>query len=406
MNNRIGIDFGTSYCTASWINPVTNKPEAVIFNDTGMPKMPSMVYYSAEGPVVGKPASDLLENCRAMEDTDRMEILASIVKSIKRTMRKNEYLWLPDGKKVKHEEVIADILKKIRLEVQAVCFQGQPVEEVVITHPVIFENWKKEMLKEAASLAGFKKIDLVEEPIAAALGYLEASGLQKDKNVLVYDFGGGTFDVAYVQYDNGKYRIPIEPDGDPFCGGDDIDRILYDRWEQLLHQKHNRYISSDKRYEDISFLNTCCQHKEKVSVSGLSKNSFSVVFPPPGFCRADMTLTRDDFDKMVAPVVDKTIRKTDALLKKIKDGNYPLDMAILIGGSSRIPLVYEQLKKILPVEPSRVMQVDVAVALGAVMYYSTNHAHKDVYCMYCGKKTNTRSRFCMFCGRENGCFIG
>lgn len=400
--NRIGIDFGTSYCTASWVNPATGRPEAIVFNETGMSKMPSIVYYPRDSePVVGLAAKNQLDNCGQMNEDNRRQTLPFIIKSIKRLMRQNSFFWKENGEKVTHEQVIADILKKIRKEAEVVCFAGEPIEEVVLTHPVIFEKWKKEMLKKAARLAGFTEISLLEEPIAAALGYL-SNGLQRGENVLVYDFGGGTFDVAYVQYDQDHYRIPIEPDGDPFCGGDDVDGLLYDRWEQLTLQKYKHRICADVNDRDIAFLQRCCLQKEKISLSGSVNNGFDEIFFLPDFCRIRLTVTQDDFNRMTAPIIEKTIEKTRKLLEKIEERGYRLDQVIMIGGSSRLPLVAKRLKEILPVEPLRVMQVDTAVALGAVLHTRDVKAElRDMYCIHCGKKINTGHKFCMFCGKGN-----
>jgi len=402
--NKIGIDFGTSFCTASWINPRTKQPEAITFHEIGMPKMPSVVYYSPEGVVVGLGAYNQVENSSGMSPEHRHQILSSVVMSIKRNMKQGQHFYLPGGK-ISHEEIIAAILRKIREDAQMTCFNNQPVEEATITHPVVFASWQKEMLKKAAGIAGFKRVKLLEEPVAAALGYAATTN-DKIKNILVYDFGGGTFDVAFVQCDNdGEYRVPIEPEGEAYCGGDDIDGALYDRWELLTKEKHNRTIDVNPDNRDIGFIAKCRKQKELMSL--MPKNSFSEVLPPPGFHRVEMELTRPEYDKIIEPIIDKTIAKTERLLKKIKDAGYKIDAAVMIGGSSRIPLVYEKLKKILPVEPRRVMQVDVAVALGAIIYDPDRQVkYHDVFCIYCGFKSSTADRHCIMCGRKNESFIG
>jgi molecular chaperone DnaK (HSP70) len=398
--NKIGIDFGTSYCTASWINPRTKQPEAITFHEIGHQKMPSVVYYSPNGVVVGLAAYNQVENSSKMSPEHRHRIVSSVVTSIKRMMKQGQYFYLPDGK-VSHEEIIAEILRKIREDTQLTCFNKQLVEHATITHPVVFASWQKEMLKKAAAIAGFTSVKLLEEPVAAALGYTATTD-DKAKNILVYDFGGGTFDVAFVQCDtDGEYRVPIEPEGEAECGGDDIDKALYDRWDLLAKEKYNRSIDVNPANRDIGFLATCRKHKE--SMLAMPENTFSEMLPPPGNDYLEMHLDRTDYDKIIEPIIDKTITRTERLLKKIKDAGYKIDTAILIGGSSRIPLVFEKLKKILPVEPRKVMHVDVAVALGAIMYEVKLH---DAYCIYCGFKHSTEDRFCIICGRENVCYEG
>jgi len=400
--NKIGIDFGTSFSTASWINPKTRQPEAITFHDISMQKMPSVVYYGPDGVMVGLAAYSQLENSSGMKPEHRHQILQSVVMSIKRHMKQGHFYYFPGGGKASHEEIIAAILHKIKEQAEIACFNGQPVEEATITHPVVFASWQKEMLREAAALAGFKHVQLLEEPVAAALGYASTTS-EKIKNVLVYDFGGGTFDAAFVQHDGeGQFRVPLEPEGDAYCGGDDIDEALYDRWEQVAKEQHNRTIDMNPNNRDISFKVKCRKHKEQMSL--FPKYDFAEVLPPPGVSWVEMQLTRPDFDKMVEPIIEKTIVRTQRLLRKVTDSGYKIDTAIMIGGSSRIPVVYEKLKQILPVEPRKVMQVDVAVALGAVLYNPDGLQeirHKQVFCIYCGCKISTADKFCMNCGRSS-----
>lgn len=363
--NRIGIDFGTSFCSASWINPRTRLPEAIIFHDISMQKMPSIVYYGPDGIMVGMAAYNQLENSSGMKPEMRRQIVQSTVMSIKRHMKQGQYFYLPAGGKVSHEEIVAAILHKIKEQSEITCFCGNTVEEATITHPVVFAEWQKEMLRKAAALAGFKKVQLLEEPVAAAMGYASTTS-EKVNNILVYDFGAGTFDVAFVQCDeDGHFRVPIEPEGDAYCGGDDIDDLLYDRWEQIAKEKYDRTIDVNPNNRDLSFKMRCRKHKEQMSL--FPKYDFTEILPPPGFHRIEMQLDSANFDQIIQPVIDKTVMHTVRLLKKVSDAGYKIDTAIMIGGSSRIPAVYERLKEILPVEPKKVMQVDVAVALGAAL---------------------------------------
>lgn len=404
--NKIGIDFGTTFSTASWINPKTKQPEAIVFHDIGVPKMPSVVYYGPDGAMVGLAAYNQLENSSGMKPEQRNQVIQSVVQSIKRDMKQGQYFYTPSGGKVSHEEIVAAILRKVKEQAEITCFNSQPVEEATITHPVVFAAWQKEMLRKAATLAGFKKVNLLEEPVAAALGYA-ATTTEKARNILVYDFGGGTFDVAYVQYDNeNQYRVPVEPEGDFNCGGDDVDIALYDRWEQLAKQQHNRTIDINPNNLDISFRARCRKHKEQMSL--FPKYTFSEVLPPPGFHRIEMELARPEYDRLVEPIIARTIAKTERLLRKVKEAGHTIDTAIMIGGSSRIPVVYDRLKQILPVEPRKVMQVDVAVALGAVIYNPNGKQirNEQVFCIHCGFKQPNTNRFCIKCGKKNIGFVG
>lgn len=396
--NKIGIDFGTTFSTASWINPKTKQPEAINFHDIGVPKMPSVVYYGPDGVMVGLAAYNQLENSSSMKPEQRNQVIQSVVQSIKRDMKQGQFFYINGGGKVSHEEIVAAILRKVKEQAEITCFNSQAVEEATITHPVVFAAWQKEMLRKAATMAGFKKVNLLEEPVAAALGYASTTN-EKVRNILVYDFGGGTFDVAYVQYDNeNQYRVPVEPEGDFNCGGDDVDVALYDRWEQLAKQQYNRTIDINPNNLDIGFKSRCRKHKEQMSL--FPKYTFSEVLPPPGFHRVEMELARPEYDRLAEPIIARTIAKTERLLRKVKEAGHTIDTAIMIGGSSRIPMVYDRLKQILPVEPRRVMQVDVAVALGAVIYNPNGKQvrNEQVYCIHCGFKQPNTNRFCIKCG--------
>jgi len=403
--NKIGIDFGTTFSTASWINPKTKQPEAINFHDIGVPKMPSVVYYGPDGVMVGLAAYNQLENSSSMKPEQRNQVIQSVVQSIKRDMKQGQFFYINGGGKVSHEEIVAAILRKVKEQAEITCFNSQAVEEATITHPVVFAAWQKEMLRKAATMAGFKKVNMLEEPVAAALGYASTTN-EKVRNILVYDFGGGTFDVAYVQYDNeNQYRVPVEPEGDFNCGGDDVDVALYDRWEQLAKQQYNRTIDINPNNIDIGFKSRCRKHKEQMSL--FPKYTFSEVLPPPGFHRVEMELARPEYDRLAEPIIARTIAKTERLLRKVKEAGHTIDTAIMIGGSSRIPMVYERLKQILPVEPRKVMQVDVAVALGAVIYNPNGKQirNEQVFCIHCGFKQPNTNRFCIKCGKKNIGFV-
>ena len=400
---KIGIDFGTSFCTASWINPSTGQPQVIRFD--GHEKIPSMVYFPADGePMVGWTAFQMIENCRTMEREEEVdEVMTGLMTDLKPMMQRNLSHYLPGGRRLSHEQVMGELFKRIRHEAEEVCFEGRPVDEVVITHPVVFEEWKKEMLKEGARIAGFTSVELLMEPVAAAMGYMSGRE-RRSQGILVYDFGGGTFDVAYVRFnDEGDYNIPIAPLGDPHCGGADLNLILYQRWEQLARQKCNRTISPDPQILDKPFeAIDCNRQKELMSNEKIEKFKHCVILPPPGFHRLEMPLTHEEWHAMIEPVVNKTIALTRTIVESVGNSGYSIDKAILIGGSSRIPWVYKRLSEVLPITPQRVMDVDVAVALGAILYIPHDLlVAQEVYCLHCGIKISSSNRFCWNCGKPN-----
>jgi molecular chaperone DnaK len=408
--HTIGIDFGTSFCTASWVNPHTGMPEAIRFIENGQEKMPSVVYYSPEGPVVGQIAWDMIEKLNSYPPDDRLEIMMSIKQGIKREMDKHQKEYLPDGRVIRHTAIIADILAKVKSQAEEGCFGGEPVSHTVLTHPVEFAQWQKEMLIQAANQAGFSQCNLIEEPIAAAMGYA-GSGAKVGNGILVYDFGGGTFDVAFVQRDGEEYRIPIAPEGEPFCGGEDIDLALYDHFEKQIFAKHKRTISQSAGHTDLQFKAQCRKHKEVLS--RMQSHVFSEILPPPGeLVRFQSKTSRQEFDAIIAPIIDKTIAKTRQLLDAVEQAGLQVDTVVLIGGSSRIPLVETELAKILPLKPLKTMHVDVAVAMGAVSGKKVQKSQpqqsgseKDLWqgkllCATCRKVLEPGSKFCIYCGSK------
>ena len=197
----IGIDFGTSRSSASWINPNTGKPEAVRFKDSSSEKLPSIIAFnSKEQPFVGSGPFMQLEELFAntsLSQEERDALLPYFVTSLKTKIRKDQPFPLPFlHKTYSNADLISLIIKKIKDEVAISCPINESVDQVVLTHPVHFEEWKKDLLKHAAALAGFKKVKLLEEPIAAAIYAIKSGIVPKTcKGLLVYDFGAGTFDV-------------------------------------------------------------------------------------------------------------------------------------------------------------------------------------------------------------------
>jgi molecular chaperone DnaK len=402
--SAIGIDFGTSFSSASWID-ASGRPAVITFNENGRTKLPSVVSFTRDGkPQVGEgPYTQITDFMSGMSDKDREYVLRSTILSIKRHMRQNGIIHLPSGQEYTHTQIISFILKKIKEQAAMSCNIRTPIDEVTLTHPVVFEEWKKEMLRQAAKEAGFTKVTLLEEPISAAIGYLKSNNLQS-KGLIVYDFGGGTFDIAYVKSEaDGTYHIPIAPLGDQQCGGDDIDLLMYKEWDRMAHSRLQRGITGTSSI-DRGFLSQCRKNKESLSL--MESYVFNEILPPPGLDRLRMEMDRARFNTLVQPVVEKTIRLTQQMMDEIRGAGLPLDHVILIGGSSRIPLVEEKLREILsPIVPSHTGIVDTAVALGSSYYHlglsPVVHENNECYCDKCGKKINRLFKFCIYCGTPN-----
>lgn len=408
--STIGIDFGTSFSSASWINPVTGYPEEIKFiHAVDKCKIPSIVLFQHQGsPLVGYAPYIQIENANNVSDRNAIQRYA--ITSIKRKMQRNGSF---QGHS--HVEVISLIIRHVVDEAKTVCNFPSPPDTLVITHPVVFAEWQKNMLKEAAVKAGFSesRISLLEEPVSAALAYVKSNNLSNVRGVLVYDFGGGTFDVAYVSIDhNGNLQIPIDPQGDPRCGGDDIDLVIYDQWEQRVSQQLGRKLSPNQLEVDEAFLSRCRRQKEMLSLK--PDQRFTELLPSlngRGFDEISWNVKSDEYDLLITPIIDRTISKTQSVVDELRRKKLPLDVVLLIGGSSRIPQVRKRLEQLLG-DASLIRttgQVDTAVAVGA-SYYGMNVSNNErvsvpkpnqmvKFCIHCGHKFEESDKFCMFCGR-------
>jgi molecular chaperone DnaK (HSP70) len=415
MSVTIGIDFGTSFCSASWINPITGNPEAVRFSDTGTEKMPSIVAFTSSDEIrIGNVPYQALEDAASADEDMRRFIQENTITGIKTRMKYGDQ-YRRKSKTYSNDEIIAEILKKIKQQVIESCNITDKIDQAVLTHPVVFEEWKKDCLKHAAALAGFKRVKTLEEPISAALYAIKSGAIPKTcKGLLVYDFGAGTFDVAYVKIESdGDLHLPLTPLGDSNCGGDDIDMALYRNWEKYIKTTKGKSISTDPEEIDLAFLYRCRRQKEQLS-RGQMADVINAYIPRVGSIRREFSDA--DFNKIVEPWVDKTIEKTRQLVNEIQAKKLPLDYAVLIGGSSRLPLVKKKMETLLGNSTKVVTTggLDIAVAVGAMYSISTPITKEkpkkeppkptppvEYFCTNCGNKIMSNVKFCMVCGQKN-----
>ena len=398
---KIGIDFGTSYSTVSWLNPRTNRAEPIRIN--GKEKIPTMLFYSSTSrPLCGDEAYAIYEQCRMTTNQQEIvEYMGGIFSDLKRNMDKDSFQFLPSGRAVHYSDTIAEFLKYLKQHAEQNCFEEKKVTDVCITYPVKHPEYKKEIMLEAARKAGFTKIKLLMEPVAAAMGYTD-SFEYKNKSILVYDFGGGTFDIAFVKFDGKGDAITLEPLGDNNCGGEDIDMLLYRQWDKSVRASTGKPISGSDSIIDKPFLKTECMHQKETLCKVLTNQSKYVLRSYVGGCPRSMDMTQKEWNEMISPIIDNTIVLTKRMLEKIKSEHMTIDKTILIGGSSRIPLVKEKLSKILPYPPVRINDLDVAVANGAAVYINQgNIPVKKCFCRKCGHEITTKMKFCPYCGADN-----
>ena len=345
----IGIDFGTTTSSMAWVDPRTGEAK-VIKNAEGEEKTPSVVWFGADSVLVGTPAEQLLE------DPDECQ---RVVQSIKRELISAPTLALP-GRRVKAVEVAAAIFAKLKRDAEELHFHA-PVDRAVVTCPAAFDVMEREAIEKAVRLAGFTEVRTLEEPVAAALAYSRA-GLGVGRHVLVYDLGGGTFDLALLREEAGGFALAMEPKGLRRCGGDDFDAALYDWCDEEAERQWGQPLNGQGR--DLKFLRECRKRKENLSVH--DKVLFSSLVGEGRVLKH--TLTRDQFENLILRDVDYTVRLTAELVRAAGGQGFPVDTVVLIGGSSRIPLVQRTLKEALPVAPEKWQHQDVAVALGAAYF--------------------------------------
>jgi actin-like ATPase involved in cell morphogenesis len=356
--HAVSIDFGTTNSVISWLNPKSGLPE-VIRNLHGEEKTPSIVYRGTNETLVGKPALDQLSDVSHMDEEEWLDVLGRTFVSVKRLLKDNLPMALPDGQTVKPVDLASDILFELKQSAENGCFNGERVTMATITHPVKFGKKQVANLREAAFLAGFDEIRLMEEPIAAIHGYA-ASGARTGDGILVFDFGGGTLDLAYLRKaDDGEWYMPVPPSGEEL-GGDDFDRLIYDLCERELKQKHGVSFGLNGSH-NLAILHQCRLVKEKLSSQ--TKARFSHLMPASNLSMR-FELDRSGLEALIENDVLKAGQLAQQMIERVGESGHEVDSIILIGGATRMPVIQETLKSKLPVKPMATMHADVAVAMG------------------------------------------
>ena len=349
MSKIIGIDLGT---TNSCVAVMEGGEPVVIANAEGSRTTPSVVGFQKDGQrLVGQIAKR-----QAVANADRTVI------SIKRHMG-TDYKVDIDGKKYSPQEISAMILSKLKKDAES--YLGETVKDAVITCPAYFNDAQRQATKDAGKIAGLNVLRVINEPTAAALAY----GLDKDKSshkVLIYDLGGGTFDVSILDIGDGVFEV-LATNGDTKLGGDDFDNRIIDFLIQDFKSKEGIDLSSDKMA--MQRLKEAAE-KAKIELSGMSSTTISLPFitaDATGPKHMEVTLTKQKFDALTQDLVEKTI---EPMRKALKDAGLTYnDIAkvILVGGSTRIPAVQEAVKKETGKDPFKGINPDECVAIGAAI---------------------------------------
>lgn len=347
MSKIIGIDLGT---TNSCVAILEGGDPVVIPNAEGARTTPSVVAFKGSERLVGSIAKR-----QAITNPDRT------VSSIKREMG-SAYKVHIDGKDYTPQEISAMILQKLKQDAEA--YLGETVTQAVITVPAYFTDSQRQATKDAGRIAGLEVLRIINEPTAASLAY----GLDKETNqkILVYDLGGGTFDVSILEIGDGVFEV-LATAGNNRLGGDDFDQRLIDYIASDFLRNNGIDLRKDKMA--LQRLKEAAE-KAKIELSGMTQSNVNIPFitqGPAGPLHLDCTITRAKFNELTADLVDKTRVCVQKAMADAGLSNSDINKVILVGGSSRIPAVQEMVKNITGKEPFKGINPDECVAIGAAI---------------------------------------
>lgn len=349
MGKVIGIDLGT---TNSCVAVLEGGEPVVISNREGFRTTPSVVAFSKDGErIVGEPAKR-----QSVTNPDRT------ISSIKREMGTDHNVVI-DGKKYTPQDISAIILQKLKADAES--YLGEKVTDAVITVPAYFTDAQRQATKDAGRIAGLDVKRIINEPTAASIAYgFDKDG--KEEKILVFDLGGGTFDVSILELGDGAFEV-LSTSGNNRLGGDDFDDILVDYMASEFKKQEGVDLKADKM--SLQRLKDAAEKAKKELSSTLSTNINLpfITATAEGPKHLNMDLTRAKFDELTRRLVDATMEPTKKALADAKLSTSEIDKVILVGGSTRIPAVQEAVKNFTGKDPHKGINPDECVALGAAI---------------------------------------
>jgi len=347
MAKIIGIDLGT---TNSCVAVMEGGEPTVITNPEGARTTPSVVAFTKTGErLVGQVAK-------------RQAITnPNTISSIKREMG-TDYKVDVDGKKYTPQEISAMILQKLKADAES--YLGETISQAVITVPAYFSDAQRQATKDAGKIAGLEVLRIINEPTAAALAY----GLDKDtdQKIMVYDLGGGTFDVSILEIGDGVFEV-LATSGNNKLGGDDFDQKIIDYLAAEFQKENGIDLKTDKMA--LQRLKEAAE-KAKIELSGVMSSNVNLPFitaDATGPKHLDITLTRQKFNELTADLIEKTMIPTQNAISDAGISPAEIDKVLLVGGSSRIPAVQEAVQRLIGKEPHKGINPDECVAIGAAI---------------------------------------
>lgn len=361
---RLSIDFGTSFCAAAWLSPVSGKPEAISFgadeyNNNKYYKFPSALIYAKdqagnEDVIVGKQAYNQIisgKSCKNVCYKIKSEMRPQVTRQI-------------NGLPKKYEQIVADLFIAIKKRASDTC--NLDFDEVTITHPANFEYQK--LLIDAADIAGWskEKVTLLEEPIAAIYGFSINQQIPDKSGLIVFDYGGGTIDVAYLfKNSDNKFKWFFPPKGESKCGGEYLDLELYHYFCKLAKLELSDLI-------DYELLNKCRAVKINFSTDQSLASDIIIIGD------TTYTISRNMFNELIRIKTDRAIDVLSKVLQECKDLDRKIDYLLLNGGSSKLPIIKESILRLGFNEDQLILfeGEDIAVALGGIAKYMENSQNK------------------------------
>ena len=347
MRTVLGFDSGTSN---SVVAVIENGQPVVIANAEGARTTPSVVALRKDEYIVGQKAKN-----------QRIVNAKNTISSVKRSMGTRTKINL-EGKDHSPEEITAKVLQKLKVDAES--YLGHEVKEAVITVPAYFDDSQRTAVKNAGEIAGLEVLRIINEPTAAALAY----GLDKNtnENILVYDLGGGTFDVSILDIGDGVFEVK-STSGDTHLGGDDFDQKVYEYILSEMDEKVRKIVEKDPNARS-----RVMQESERVKIELSSSVEANVNLPfltaidnvPVHF---ELTITRAKFESLIEALVEKTKKSVDQALKDANMTIKDINQVVLVGGSTRVPLVVERLRSWIGKEPCKGVNPDEVVAIGAAI---------------------------------------
>jgi molecular chaperone DnaK len=347
-NKILGIDLGT---TNSAFAVMEGGDPEIIVNGEGDRTTPSVVAFTDDERLVGKPAKN-----QAVQNPERT------IESIKRHMGEEDHAVEVDGDDYTPEQISAMILQKIKRDAEE--YLGDDLEKAVITVPAYFNDRQRQATKDAGEIAGFEVERIVNEPTAASMAY----GLddESDQTVLVFDLGGGTFDVSVLDLGGGVYEV-VATNGDNDLGGDDWDEAIIDHLADEFENDHGIDLRGDR--QALQRLKDAAE-EAKVELSSRKEADINLPFitaTDDGPIHLETSLTRAKFESLTGHLLERTVEPTEQALEDAGYSKGDIDEVILVGGSTRMPQVQEKVEDLVGQEPKKNVNPDEAVALGAAI---------------------------------------